>query len=128
MASIFSKIVAGEIPCYKVAESEHYLAFFDILPVAKGHLLVIPKREEDKLWSLSDEEYAGLMLFAKQLANRMQVVFECKRVGMAVIGLEVPHAHIHLVPMNELGDIDFKKERLKFTPEEYQEMIEKMNQ
>jgi histidine triad (HIT) family protein len=128
MASIFSKIVAGEIPCFKVAESEHYLAFFDILPVAKGHLLVIPKREEDKLWSLSDEEYAGLMLFAKQLANRMQVVFECKRVGMAVIGLEVPHAHIHLVPMNELGDIDFKKERLKFTPEEYQEMIEKMNQ
>jgi histidine triad (HIT) family protein len=128
MASIFSKIVSGEIPCYKVAEDENYLAFFDILPVAKGHLLVIPKREEDKLWSLSDEEYTGLMLFAKRLASKMQVVFDCKRVGMAVIGLEVPHAHIHLVPMNELGDIDFKKERLKFTPEEYQEMIDKMKQ
>jgi histidine triad (HIT) family protein len=104
------------------------LAFFDILPVAKGHLLVIPKREEDKLWSLSDVEFGDLMLFAKKLANKMQVVFDCKRVGMAVIGLEVPHAHIHLVPMNELGDIDFKKERLKFTPEEYQEMIDKMKE
>jgi histidine triad (HIT) family protein len=126
MASIFSRIVAGEIPCYKVAEDENYLAFLDILPVAKGHILVIPKREEDKLWNLQDEEYLGLMLFAKRIANKMEVVFDCKRVGMAVIGLEVPHAHIHLVPMHQLGDIDFTKERLKFTPEEYQEMINAM--
>jgi histidine triad (HIT) family protein len=126
MASIFSRIVAGEIPCYKVAEDDNYLAFLDILPVAKGHILVIPKREEDKLWNLQDEEYLGLMLFAKRIANKMEVVFDCKRVGMAVIGLEVPHAHIHLVPMHQLGDIDFTKERLKFTPEEYQEMINAM--
>ncbi len=126
MASIFSRIVSGEIPCYKVAEDENYLAFLDILPVAKGHILVIPKREEDKLWNLSDEEYLGLMLFAKRIANKMEVVFDCKRVGMAVIGLEVPHAHIHLVPMSSLGDIDFTKERLKFTPDEYQEMINAM--
>ncbi|MEY2938595.1 MAG: hypothetical protein RL062_1184 [Bacteroidota bacterium] len=126
MASIFSRIVAGEIPCYKVAEDDNYLAFLDIQPVAKGHILVIPKREEDKLWNLQDEEYLGLMLFAKRIANKMEVVFDCKRVGMAVIGLEVPHAHIHLVPMHQLGDIDFTKERLKFTPEEYQEMINAM--
>jgi histidine triad (HIT) family protein len=126
MASIFSKIVAGEISCYKVAEDEHHLAFLDILPIAKGHVLVIPKKEVDKIWDLSDEEFLLLQLFAKRVAKRMEEVFPCKRIGAAVVGLEVPHAHIHLVPMNEIGDISFTKERLKFTTEEYQQMVKAM--
>lgn len=126
MASIFSRIVSGEIPCFKVAEDEHHLAFFDILPIAKGHVLVVPKKEVDKIWDLSDQEFLSLQLFAKRVAKRMEAVFPCKRIGTAVVGLEVPHAHIHLVPMNEIGDITFTKERLKFTTEEYQEMVNLM--
>ena len=126
MSSIFSKIVNGEIPCYKVAEDEHHLAFLDILPVAKGHVLVIPKKEIDKIWELTDHEFLSLQLFANRVAKKMEAVFPCKRVGMAVIGLEVPHAHIHLVPMNEIADITFTKERLKFSQDEYQEMVRLM--
>jgi histidine triad (HIT) family protein len=126
MSSIFSRIVNGEIPCYKVAEDEHHLAFLDILPVAKGHILVIPKKEIDKIWDLPEHEFLSLHLFANRVAKKMESVFPCKRVGMAVIGLEVPHAHIHLVPMNEIADITFTTDRLKFSQEEYQEMVRLM--
>ena len=117
MASIFSKIVAGEIPCYKVAEDENHLAFLDISPVAEGHTLVIPKKEVDYLFDLSDDEYVALMMFARKVAKGIGKAIDCKRVGEAVIGLEVPHAHVHLVPINKESDMDFFKEKYKFTPE-----------
>lgn len=119
MASIFSKIVAGEIPSYKVAEDENYLAFLDIFPLAKGHVLVIPKKEVDYLFDLDEATYAGLMQFARRVALAIGEVIPCKRVGVAVLGLEVPHAHIHLVPMNSERDIDFSKPKLQFTAEEF---------
>jgi len=125
MATIFSKIVSGEIPCYKIAEDEEHLAFFDIQPIAEGHVLVIPKTEEDYLWDMDDLALTKLILFAKEVARKMKVHFPCRKVGMAVIGLEVAHAHIHLVPMNHLGDLDFTKERLKISPEKYQDWITK---
>lgn len=120
MASIFSKIVAGEIPCYKVAEDENYLAFLDIFPLAAGHVLVIPKVEVDYLFDLDAERYAGLMMFVRDVALAIGKVIPCKRVGVAVLGLEVPHAHVHLVPLNSEKDIDFSKPKLKFTPEEFE--------
>jgi histidine triad (HIT) family protein len=119
MSSIFSKIVAGEIPCYKVAEREEYLAFLDIFPLVKGHVLVIPKKEVDYLFDLDEANYAGLMLFARDVANAMGKVVPCKRVGVAVLGLEVPHAHIHLIPLNSERDIDFSQPKLKFSAEEF---------
>lgn len=125
MPTIFSKIVSGEIPCYKIAEDEEHLAFFDIQPIAEGHVLVIPKTEEDYLWDMDDLALTKLILFAKGVAGKMKVHFPCRKVGMAVIGLEVAHAHIHLVPMNHLGDLDFTKERLKISPEKYQDWITK---
>lgn len=125
MATIFSKIVAGEIPCYRIAEDEEHLAFFDIQPIAEGHVLVIPKMEEDYLWDMNEEALAKLFLFAKKVAVKLKVQFPCKKVGMAVIGLEVPHAHVHLVPMNNIGDLDFTKERLKVSHEEYLDWIKK---
>ena len=109
MASVFSLIVAGEIPCYKVAEDENHLAFLDINPVAPGHTLVIPKREVNYLFDLPDEEYVALELFAKRVARAIDAAMPCKRVAEAVIGLEVPHAHIHLVPINTEGDLEFHK-------------------
>ena len=109
MASVFSLIVAGEIPCYKVAEDENHLAFLDINPVAPGHTLVLPKREVNYLFDLPDEEYVALELFAKRVARAIDAAMPCKRVAEAVIGLEVPHAHIHLVPINTEGDLDFHK-------------------
>lgn len=118
MASIFTKIIKGEIPSYKVAETDKYYAFLDIAPLQKGHTLVIPKREEDYLFNLSDEEYAGLMLFAKQVARAIGKSVPCQRVGMAVIGLDVPHAHIHLVPLNEGNDLNFSNPKKQFSPEE----------
>ncbi len=124
MASIFSRIVSGEIPCYKVAETEKFLAFLDINPLAKGHTLVIPKREVDYLFDLPDGEIAELMVFAKKVALAIGTVVPCKKVGVAVIGLEVPHAHIHLVPINGIYDIDFKQPKLKFSPEEFLEITE----
>lgn len=125
MATIFSKIVSGEIPCYKIAEDAEHLAFFDIQPIAEGHVLVIPKTEEDYLWDMDDVALTKLILFAKEVAKKMKVHFPCRKVGVAVIGLEVAHAHIHLVPMNHLGDLDFTKERLKISPEKYQDWITK---
>jgi histidine triad (HIT) family protein len=118
MPGIFSKIVSGEIPCYKIAEDYHYLAFLDINPLAKGHTLVIPKQEIDYIFDIDQEQFAGLFLFAQKIAKAVFKVVPCKKVGVAVIGLEVPHAHIHLVPMNDLYDLDFKKPKLQFSAEE----------
>lgn len=126
MATIFSKIAAGEIPSYKVAESENFYAFLDINPLAKGHTLVIPKREEDYFFDLSDEELAGMVQFAKRVAEKQKQVFGCKKVAMIVLGLEVPHAHIHLIPMNNESDVDFSKEKLSLAPEEFAEIAEKI--
>ena len=127
MASIFSRIVAGEIPCYKVAEDEKYFAFLDISPVAKGHTLVIPKHEVDYIFSLDDEEYAGLTAFAKKVAAAMKKVMPCKRIGVAVLGLEVPHTHIHLVPINKESDMNFFKEKLSLPAEEMAEIAAKID-
>ena len=121
MASIFSKIVNGEIPCYKVAEDEDYLAFLDIFPLVKGHVLVIPKDEIDYLFDLDDQKYTGLMHFTKRIALALKKAIPCKKVGVAVLGLEVPHAHIHLVPLNSESDINFSKPKLKLTAAEFTE-------
>ena len=126
MASIFSRIVAGEIPCSKVAEDEKYFAFLDISPVAKGHTLVIPKHELDYIFDLDDEEYAGLTAFAKKVAAAMKKVMPCKRIGVAVLGLEVPHTHIHLVPINKESDMNFVKEKLSLPAEEMAEIAAKI--
>jgi histidine triad (HIT) family protein len=126
MASIFSRIASGELACHKVAETEQYLAFLDINPIAKGHTLVIPKREVDYIFDLSDEELAGLMLFTKKVARAIENVIPCSRIGMAVIGLEVPHTHIHLVPINDVYDIDFRKPKLRFSEEEFSKIAEKI--
>lgn len=118
MASIFSRIVAGEIPCYKVAEDDNYFAFLDISPVAKGHTLVIPKKEVDYIFDLDNETYSGLMAFARRVARALQEAVECKRVGVAVMGLEVPHTHIHLIPITTEGDMNFFREKLSLPAEE----------
>ena len=118
MASIFSRIVAGEIPCYKVAEDERFFAFLDISPVAKGHTLVIPKQEVDYIFDLDDETYNGLMTFARRVARALEGAVECKRVGVAVMGLEVPHAHVHLIPITTEGDMNFFREKLSLPAEE----------
>ncbi len=118
MASIFSKIVAGEIPCHKIAENEHFLAFLDVMPLVTGHVLVIPKQEVDYIFDLEDAQLQDMMVFAKGAAKAIKAAIPCRKVGVAVIGLEVPHAHIHLVPMNEIGDINFTREKLKPTQEE----------
>jgi histidine triad (HIT) family protein len=112
MASIFTKIVNGEIPAYKVAENDRYLAFLDVNPLVKGHTLVIPKKEEDYLFDIEEEEFLGLMAFAKKVAKGLRRAVPCKRIGVAVIGLEVPHAHIHLVPLNTMSDINFSMPKL----------------
>ena len=122
MASIFFKIVSGEIPCYKVAENENYLAFLDIFPLAKGHTLVIPKKETDYLFNMESEEYKNLWAFAQLVAKSQKQVIPCKRIGVAVIGLEVPHVHIHLVPINNVSDIDFSRPKLEFPEEEMKEV------
>lgn len=126
MSTIFSKIIAGEIPAYKVAESVEFLAFLDINPLAEGHVLVIPKVEVDNLFDLDEGTYSGLMIFAQIVAKGIQKAIPCKRVGVAVIGLEVPHAHIHLIPINEVNDINFSRPKLKFTPEEFQATEDKI--
>jgi histidine triad (HIT) family protein len=118
MATIFTKIVNGEIPCYKIAEDENYLAFLDINPLAKGHTLVIPKKEVDYIFNVDDQLLGGMMVFAKKVAHAVEKAVPCKRIGVAVLGLEVPHAHIHLIPINKLGDINFGNPKLSLTPEE----------
>ena len=118
MASIFTKIVAGEIPCYRITEDENYLAFLDVNPNAKGHTLCIPKQEINKLFDLDDQRYLGLMAFAKKVAVALEKTVSCKRIGMAVIGLEVPHAHVHLIPLNEMDEMRFQN-KVSLTPEEF---------
>lgn len=124
MATIFSKIAAGEIPSYKIAEDDRYFAFLDINPVAEGHTLVIPKNETDYIFDLDDEEYAGLQLFAKRVAAAIKKTMPCRRVGVAVMGLEVPHAHIHLIPINRESDMNFFKDKLSPTPERMKQIAE----
>lgn len=121
MATIFSKIVVGEIPCHKVAENDNFLAFLDIQPIRMGHVLVIPKKETDYLFDLDDKELGELMVFAKTVAKAVKQVYPCKKVGVTVIGLEVPHAHVHLLPMNQLHDMDFTKEKMKPSAQELAE-------
>lgn len=126
MPSIFSRIVSGEIPCHKIAENADYLAFLDVMPLVPGHVLVIPKKEVDYIFDLDTEAYKSLWAFAQNVAKGLKMAVPCKRIGIAVIGLEVPHAHIHLVPMNEVGDINFTRPKMKPTPEELEAMAEKI--
>ena len=126
MASIFSKIISNEISAYKVAENERFLAFLDIFPLSKGHVLVIPKNETDYLFDITSVEYLDLWKFAQQVAKAMDKVIDCKRIGVAVIGLEVPHAHIHLVPLNNVSDINFERPKLSFSEEEMHEVAQKI--
>ena len=122
MASIFSRIVAGEIPSYKIAEDDRYYAFLDINPLTKGHTLVIPKQEVDYFYDLDDDTLQGMIVFAKQVAQKLHAFSGCKKVATVVLGLEVPHAHIHLIPMNSEKDVDFSREKLNLTPEEFAEI------
>jgi|SRR5690554_900711 len=124
MSSIFTKIVNGEIPCYKVDENEDFLAFLDIQPIIKGHTLVIPKKEIDYIFDIDDKLLADYILFAKSVAKKMDKVFDCNRIGMTVVGLEVPHAHIHLMPINSITDMDFNKPKLSLSPEEMTEIAQ----
>ena len=126
MATIFSKIVAGEIPAYKVAEDDNFLAFLDINPLVMGHVLVIPKKEVDYIFDLDEETYTGLQLFARKVALGLKKAISCKRIGVAVIGLEVPHVHIHLVPMNTMDDLNFTRKKLNPLAEELKETGEKI--
>lgn len=119
MASIFTRIINGEIPCYKVAENGRYFAFLDINPLKAGHTLIVPKREVDYLFDLEDNDLEGIMVFSKKVAAAIKKAYPCNRIGIAVLGLEVPHAHIHLIPMDSMEDINFKNPKLKFTPEEF---------
>ena len=127
MATIFSKIAAGEIPSYKVAENDKFYAFLDINPLVKGHTLVIPKQEVDYIFDLSDEDLAEMQVFAKKVAAAIKTAFPCIKVGQAVIGLEVPHAHIHLIPIQKESDMLFSNPKLKLTAEEFKEIAEKIN-
>ncbi|MDL2256608.1 HIT family protein [Bacteroidales bacterium OttesenSCG-928-I14] len=122
MSSIFSKIIAGDIPSYKVAENDNYYAFLDINPVAKGHTLVVPKKETDYIFDMDNEDLSGLILFAKEVAKAIEKSIPCQRVGMTVIGLEVPHAHIHLIPINKESDMSFDKERVQLSKEDFEEI------
>jgi histidine triad (HIT) family protein len=124
MPSIFTKIINGEIPCYKIAEDENYIAFLDVFPLKKGHTLVVPKKEIDYMFDLDSETYQGLMLFTKKIAEAIRVTYPCNRIGMAVIGLEVPHAHIHLVPINTMNDMNFANDKLTYSKEEFIECAE----
>jgi len=126
MASIFSKIISGEIPAHKVAESNDFLAFLDIQPLAVGHVLVIPKKEVDYIFDLDAETYTGLMLFAKTVAIGLKKAVPCPKIGVTVIGLEVPHTHVHLIPMNSVSDMNFSKPKLKLTEQELAETAEKI--
>lgn len=126
MATIFSKIINGEIPCYKIAENDKFFAFLDINPVQKGHTLVVPKKEVDYIFDIDDNDIQEMMLFAKQVAVRIKEAIPCTKVGVAVIGLEVPHAHIHLVPMQKEGDLDFKRPKLQLTEEEFLDIQKKI--
>ncbi|PZU88644.1 MAG: HIT family protein [Chryseobacterium sp.] len=124
MSTIFSKIINGEIPSYKIAENEKHIAFLDAMPLVKGHTLVVPKKEVDLIFDLDSKDYKELWAFTQDIAKQIKKAIPCKRVGIAVVGLEVPHAHIHLIPLNNMDDLNFKNVRLIFTPEEYKEIQE----
>lgn len=127
MATIFTKIINGEIPCYKVAEDENYFAFLDINPLRAGHTLVVPKKETDYIFDLGDDQLAGIILFSKKVAAAIKEAYPCNRIGVAILGLEVPHAHIHLVPMDSMEDVNFKNPKLKFSPEEFKEIAARIS-
>ncbi len=122
MPTIFTRIINGEIPCYKVAEDESYIAFLDINPLKAGHTLIVPKAETDYVFDLSDDQLSGFIIFSKKVAKAIKEAFPCNRIGVAILGLEVPHAHIHLVPMDSMNDINFKNPKLKFTHEEFKKI------
>jgi len=122
MSSIFSKIIAGEIPSYEVAANRDFVAFLDINPVTKGHTLVVPKKETDYIFDIDDTALGDMMIFAKRVAKAIEEVIECKRIGVAVVGLEVPHAHIHLIPITKENDMSFKNPRKKFSPAEFKDI------
>jgi len=126
MSTIFTKIINGEIPCYKIAENDNFLAFLDISPLAKGHTLVIPKKEIDYIFDIDSSTYQELWNFAKSTAKMIEKAIPCKRIGVAVIGLEVPHVHIHLVPINNVGDINFSKEKLSLSTDEMKAICDKI--
>ena len=128
MPTIFTKIIRGEIPCYKIAEDDRYFAFLDINPLRRGHTLVVPKIETDYIFDLDDDTLAGIFLFAKKVSKAIVEAVPCKRIGLAVIGLEVPHAHIHLVPMDSMEDVNFRNPKLKLTPEELNKIAESIRE
>jgi histidine triad (HIT) family protein len=126
MASLFTKIINGEIPSYTIAEDDNYFAFLDIRPMSKGHTLVIPKREEDYIFDLEDEELAGILPFAKKVAGAIEKAVDCKRIGISVVGLEVPHAHVHLIPINSISDMTFMKDPVEMSEEEFKDLAEEI--
>ena len=128
MATIFTKIINGEIPCYKIAGDENYFAFLDINPLRAGHTLVVPKREIDYIFDMDDVYLEGMIVFSKKIAAAIRSVIPCNRIGVAILGLEVPHAHMHLVPMDTMEDINFKNPKLKFSPEEFKEIAAKISE
>lgn len=128
MSSIFAKIISGEIPAYKVAETEKFLAFLDVRPVVKGHVLCIPKQEVDYIFDMSNDSYAELMLFTKIVAKGLKKVIECKKIGISVVGLEVPHAHVHLIPMNTIADMSFTSVRIEMSSEEFSSLAKQIEQ
>ncbi len=127
MSTIFTKIINGEIPCYKIAEDDNYFAFLDINPLKAGHTLVVPKKETDYIFDLDDKQLSGLILFSKRISVAIKSAIPCKRIGVAILGLEVPHAHIHLVPMDNMEDVNFKNPKLKFSPEEFKAIAAKIS-
>ena len=127
MATIFTKIIRGEIPCYKIAEDDRYFAFLDINPLKEGHTLVIPKQETDYFFDLDDDQLTGLILFSRKVAKAIKSAVPCNRIAVAVVGLEVPHVHVHLIPMDTMNDVNFKNPKLKFSPEEFKQTAEKIS-
>ena len=127
MASIFTKIIRGEIPCYKVAETEDCIAFLDVLPLARGHVLVVPKKEVNNYFDLDEDLFQKVNNLSKKVSHAIKKVVACERIGVSVIGLEVPHAHVHLVPINSISDLDFTKDRIKLSPEEFKELADEIS-